>query len=509
MKIETVKNLSNKILTNKNISMFFCTLCILSLIPLLYVGLFCHPTGDDIYYGIHAREVFQDTHSLWQTLQNALTGVAHDYNTWQGTYAAMFLMRLQPTVFSENLYWITPFLVVGALSFGLWVLLNETVVQWLSLSKHAFLGIYSLLLMLCLQWVINPGEAFYWFNGAVYYSGFFGLMLLNFGLLAKYLRLGTKKTLPFIIFLEILIGGSNYLSLLWSIIVFMCISAFLFLYKNPRKWTMAILTLLQVGCFVISAIAPGNQVRAATTASLPAWKAILFSLKQGFSFLGAWLNGWWFLGALCLGIFLVPALFKASFRFPMPLIVVGFLFGFFSSLSCPTFYAQSNAGPGRALNLSCYGFLLTSYTALFYVIGYLLRKYKESSLPSPEVEGGMFSSLKDSKLASWKGIYALIIITVLFFQIGIGYMDDTLFLFTSVEATKDILDGSAVAYHQEYLQRMDMLRNAPDEDVVLVPFVNRPLTILVGDYGSDPEQVSNQALAKWCGNRSVQVDYGQ
>jgi len=496
-----VKKYLQKIFTQKTLSKLFLLLCVLSLLPLLFVGFYCHPTGDDIYYGVHAREIFEETHSVFQTIGNAISGVGHDYNTWQGTYAAMFIMRLQPTVFSENLYFLTPFLVIGSLILGLWVFLKESIGRWLALNKHEFLGMYSLVLFLCLQWVITPGEAFYWFNGAVYYSGFFGLMLLNFGLLARYITLGKKKVLPFIVALEILIGGSNYLTLLWSMIVLFCASVFLFWKKKPCKWTVALLTLLQMGCFLISAVAPGNQVRAATAASLPAWKAVLFSIRQGFSFLAAWMNGWWVLGALCLAIFLVPALYKSQFRFPMPLLVAGFLFGLFSSLTCPTFYAQSNAGPGRALNLSCYGFILTSYLALFYFVGYLFRKYKEGNFSLP--------ALEEDKQYSWKGIYALLLATILLFQIGIGSMDDTLYLFTSVEATKDILNGSVFAYHQEYLQRINTLTNAPDADVVLTPFVNRPLTVFVGDYGQNPNQESNVALARWYGNHSVMVDYGQ
>ena len=45
---------------------------ILSLLPLLYVSRYNHPTGDDIFYGIDAHLVWEDTHSIPRTIGNAL-----------------------------------------------------------------------------------------------------------------------------------------------------------------------------------------------------------------------------------------------------------------------------------------------------------------------------------------------------------------------------------------------------------------------------------------------------
>lgn len=43
--------------------------------------------------------------------------------------------------------------------------------------------------------------------------------------------------------------------------------------------------------------------------------------------------------------------------------------------------------------------------------------------------------------------------------------------------------------------------------MILPPYQHRPQTIYAGDYGQDPAQGSNQALAEWYGLRSVFVDY--
>lgn len=470
-------------------------LLIMTTLPLLYVGFYNHPTGDDIYYGIHAREVYIRTHSLLQTILNASKGVAHDYVTWQGTYSAMFLMRLQPTVFGEQFYFLTPFLVIGSLTLGMFIFLHSLGKHLLHWNKYQFLGTFSLLLMFCLQWVISPGEAFYWYNGSIYYSAFFGILLMFWGMTCDYLFTSNKKTPVLLIFLVVLLGGSNYLTLLWSMIVLVLVTSFCFFKRKSKAPVMLSLTLLQIGCFLVSAAAPGNKIRAASTASLPAYKAILFSLRQGFSFVVNWVGGWWLLGAVLLSFFLIPVIKKLTFSFPLPAVVVGFLFGFFSSLSCPTYYAQSNAGPGRALNLSSYGFILTSYTALFYVLGYLMKRYDK------ELE-----SIRNKTACKRKWIFLLPFL-LLIWNLGYGCFTGKVFLFPVTQAMQDICSGEIVAYHQEYKDRLLLMESSKGRDVVLTPFLHRPHTVYVGDYGADPKQGSNQALAKWYGVASIRVEY--
>ena len=181
--------------SRKSLAVFCLIVLVFSLLPLLYVSRYNHPTGDDILYGVDARLVWQNTHSIPQIIGSALQGVAHDYQIWQGTYAALFLMRLQPTVFSEKLYFLTPFLVIGLLLVGYWYLLCQIRRYILPLERYEQLGLWSVLMILSLQWAVSPKEAFYWYNGSVYYSGFYGITMLLFGLLCKYIFTRGKTVL--------------------------------------------------------------------------------------------------------------------------------------------------------------------------------------------------------------------------------------------------------------------------------------------------------------------------
>ena len=90
----------------------------LQIIPLLYLGRFNHPTSDDFKYGTYSHTAWQETGSLAAVLEAAAKGVAEDYQTWQGSYSALFLMRLEPSVFGEKYYGLVPFIMLGLLSIG-------------------------------------------------------------------------------------------------------------------------------------------------------------------------------------------------------------------------------------------------------------------------------------------------------------------------------------------------------------------------------------------------------
>lgn len=86
---------------------------VLQIIPILYLGRFNHPTSDDFKYGAYSHTAWQETGSLAEVLEAAVKGVAEDYRTWQGSYSALFLMRLEPTVFGEAYYGLVPWIMLG------------------------------------------------------------------------------------------------------------------------------------------------------------------------------------------------------------------------------------------------------------------------------------------------------------------------------------------------------------------------------------------------------------
>ena len=92
----------------------FVFLC--SLIPLYALGMKAHPSVDDYYYGVETAAVWEETHSLGAVLGESWRLMKESYETWQGNYAAIFLMRLQPGIFGESFYPLAAFILLTAFS---------------------------------------------------------------------------------------------------------------------------------------------------------------------------------------------------------------------------------------------------------------------------------------------------------------------------------------------------------------------------------------------------------
>ena len=71
----------------------------LILAPLLAMSFYAYPTHDDFPSVRLASEAWATTGSLWAALKAAWDQAMYDYQTWQGTYVAMFVCAFQPMCF--------------------------------------------------------------------------------------------------------------------------------------------------------------------------------------------------------------------------------------------------------------------------------------------------------------------------------------------------------------------------------------------------------------------------
>ena len=109
----------------------FLAVLLASLVPLVWLGRYNYPTGDDYYYGTEAHLVWQQTGSIPQAISAACAGVAKSYQIWQGTYSALFLMYLAPNAFSNTAYHLVTFVILLLLCGSIFYLLRPLVCQFL------------------------------------------------------------------------------------------------------------------------------------------------------------------------------------------------------------------------------------------------------------------------------------------------------------------------------------------------------------------------------------------
>ena len=440
----------------------FLAILLLSLIPLIWLGRYDYPTGDDYYYGAETHLVWQQTGSIIQTLDAACAGVADSYQIWQGTYSALFLMYLAPNVFSNTAYHLVTFVILLLLCGGIFYLLCPLFRRFLPGTCGEWITVSSILSFLCIQTVEFQCDSFYWYNGSMYYTGFFAVTLFFLGTLFRYLDNGKRILLLPLLLFAVFLGGGNYVSLLPCMLLSVTITLLLLLQKNKKAYICGITSVVLLLSFAVSAIAPGNHVRQSGMWKIPAWKAIAKCLLQGIRYTFAWTGLWWVLAALLLlPVFLRILQKKNGAFFSHPILFTGYAYGLFCSMSCPLFYTMNSTGPGRAVAIVYYMFLLISFAVLFYWIGFVLLKMQARPNPSEKIE----------------------VIRVL-------------------------TDGEAAAYAAEYEDRLLLLNDPEVTDVILTPFTHQPALIYTGDLPGDPEDPTSRKVAQYFQKTSLYVNYG-
>lgn len=471
-----------------------------SLLILMYLGLYNHPTGDDYYYAVTTKHALEETGSIWQMFLAAFQGVADQYVIWQGTYSAMFLMHLPPNLFWESGYKLVTTIILSLYTGGVFYLFKPILCNVLKGSKHMWCAVSAVFVLLTIQTVPFKGESFFWYNGSMYYTGYLAITFFFFGVMCRYMLLDRKYYLPILMFLAVFLAGGNYVSLLPAILATAAVGDRLFRKRSKKAKGIALVMVLMLIGLIVSAVAPGNQVRGeGSVGNMSAVKAIALSLWQSVSYLEAWINRWWLMAAIVLTPFFWRSYKNIKFTFPMPLLVVGFIHGVFCSMSCPTFFAQGSTGPARVMAIVYYGFMLSTLVNYYYLLGYLYRWW-QTRVVWKEAAGDMGEGLK-------RYVPGLMAAGLLLFLIGAQIYSGEMTKCSSVQAIKVIASGEAAAYEQEYRERLKVLQDDSVRDVEFEPYTCQPAMLYVGDFTGDVDNPNNVRIAKYFNKDSIKVNY--
>lgn len=474
-------------------------LLVVSLLPVIWLGRYNHPTGDDYYYGAAAKQVLEETGSLLDTVRTAAAGVAYEYENWQGTYSAMFLMYLPPNLFGDWAYRLFPGIMLLTFTGGIFYLLKPAFCHWMQCSRFLWILCSCVTAMLAIQTVPSPGESFYWYNGSMYYTGYLTATLFFFGWIERWLITSKIRYFFYALPTAVFLAGGNYVSLLPSVLLLVTLAGILFIRRSRHSAGLTVIICLLLAGFAVSACAPGNRIRQSGMWQIPAWKAILKSLRQGIFYLHAWINIWW-LAACAL---LTPVFWRTyrniSFCFRYPLIVLGYLYGIFCSMSCPTFYTMNSTGPARVIAIVYYAFILFTLAGYYYLLGYLYRRLehrKNRQIPCKRRFGHIPPVIRHSLCP---GICFLLLLI----QCAAGDASDC----TVSKAVRLLANGDAAAYEQEYQMRLEILADNTIRDAVFSPYRHQPDMLYVGDFTEDPLDPTNVRVAQYFNKNSVIVDY--
>lgn len=429
---------------NKNkISIICIILVIIILMPMIYFFSASIINTDDFLYGTPTRTVYKKTDSVLSTVKEAIDNTYNDYFSWQGSFVSIFLMYMQPGIFSIHLYRIVLLLMFILSIICPYVLAFVFNKYYLHTKTDYIMIIVSAYIITLTQLMPSIFEAYYWFNGSIYYQFTLNLIFLFFSLmmvLSNTEKRGKQIFLLVILSISaILIGGSNYpLGLVFALIL-LGITGISF-YKNKKyKWEYLILLFIFMTFFLINVLAPGNAVRGQSYERLSLYKVGLFSIRDMLTEMPKWA-----VSSLCLVMLcaLSPIYKKitqnASITFINPLISFVIILLLLLTQYVPVLYGLGSKGPLRVENVRFVSLNIGLIIFFINAFGFYNQK-KPAKKPNPIIIAIIcsalvitsFSSERINQYTSYKMVGQ---ISAKQFSRFKDYMDDTM----------DILDDPGV-----------------------------------------------------------------
>ena len=480
------------------VSAWLCALMLLvSVLPLYAISFYSHPHYDDYGFSVNVRHTWQDTGSVSALLKTVAQSAAHVRQTWQGTYLGTVLSNVQPGVFSENLYFITTFILLTAflVCFGFFF---YTVLRVLfQAGNYEITILISLAMFLMLQLMPQISEGFYWFNGGIGNTFVYSLIVLSLALMIRFWRAEGAKAWwlgASLLLLMAALGGGSYGGGLFLICMMALVVLFAFVKKHRFRFVYLGLTLVLIACFAYSMAAPGNDARAAIMGTrISAPTAVIKSLYYGVTLLGNYMS----LPVVAVLLFAAPLLWtmtensKFSFKHPLLVLVLGI--GLFCVQLVPPMYSGVFIGGGRIQNTYYFSFIVMALLYELYLLGAVRRK-----LETPFV---FTESMK-------RGVAVLSAFLFLFGVLGFARPTDGSFgpkNLTGMEAAVSIIRGEAQAYDAAMDEREQLLNDPNIADVVLIPLAATPKTFMEDSLASDLADNIARSLEVYYRKQSVAV----
>lgn len=480
--------------------LIFCAFLV-SLVPIVAISFYAVPAFDDFNHSMDVYQTIQNGGGLMTILAVALDRVKLMYMTWQGTYVAIFLSALQPGVFGQGFYFITPLFLIGTL-----ILANFYACKWLfskvfqNTNKYGWLIIATVISFLQVQTLPSAQEGFFWWCGGIMHTFTYSLFVVQ---IAYFLKCYFSKKISihnYVLFflLSFLVGGGAHEI---ALAAFTTIVGTLFLsYVHQRnnkiktelsKIVFAGFALISVTVFLlINIAAPGNALRASEFGvKVPALLAIVESFVYSSVHVVEYTSLATVLVALLVFYFVFPSLKQIKFKPLNPWLVLFVTFCIYSSIFTPAIYGENYVASPRYLNVLYFSFYWLMITNLIYSAMY----YRDHNAVNK------FYDLLHS--FSLKKVIVLAI-TILFFMgssvLQFSYVDAT-----SSSALIDILLGNARAVKVVNDERYELLLDETQKDVALPNYEKIVRVFFYDEFDEEAHSGKNSIYEKYFNKDSI------
>ena len=485
--------------TNK-LPIILTIIFIISLIPLYIIGGYAHPSVDDYYYGVETAGVYNDTHSIGSVIRESYSLMKDTYMQWQGNFAAIFLMRLQPAIFGESFYVIAPIILITSFVVAMILFFTTLLYKWFKADKRTSY-IISLVITFCaMQFTYVPSDSFYWYNGSIYYTFFFSLMLVMFAAFTYMLK-GHKMPLRIIcgiasVILAFIIGGGNYATALFTSVILVVFSVYYLSKKEKISVPVILVMLASVAALFISMKAPGNAIR---QESVGGSTGVITALAYSFTYGAYNIASSTTMPVLIMWTALLPVFYKISaytrcnFRYPLAFLL--FTFGIFCSQGTPVFYAQGLRMPYRMMNIIYFSYYIFMTINLIYLMGYIRRVFGHTAFVKNTM--GIYEHRLTGRVAviSLSLMFCAGCVGLITVSEGEGGGASFSGMPMSLAASYSLVTHEASTYDSELNARSEYLSQTTEKDVSVAPLSITPQVIFHSDITTDASHWKNAHLA--------------
>lgn len=480
----------------RSMAVFLTVAYVMSLVPILWIARYNYPSADDYTNGSSCHHVWEESHSLFRVIGEAVSRTVNEWFEWRGCFTSSFLSALTPNIFGEKWYFLTTWLVLGMLSVSVIYLFRMIFSRMFGADRYMSHCISMLTLFVTVQCMGKQErvEAFFWYSGAVNYVFIHGISLLYLGLLISLSVNKEKKqtgTLMAASVLGFLAGGGNQMTMLNIAIVLSVVVGFITIQK---KWSNYKLLGLPIGIFylsfVLAVIAPGNFVRAQSAAGMNPVKAIMVSFYHCLDLaLSEWM-AW----PLLLTVLIMAPLFwhmagKTDFLFPYPGIVALFGYCLVSAMFTPPLYAIGNIEAGRLRALAFIMYVMVLVLCTGYVVGWIRKRYEGRCREISETDSQNSSRTEGH-------LYFFGCMAFLLFGSALTMIPEPHY-YTFSSAVIDLANGSAQAYGDEQGKRSAVYLSRPEGVVEVEEIETQPALLFFSDITEDGQDWTNRGVARF------------
>ena len=467
---------------------------VLSMLPLMVLSIYDHPSADDFTYSIKTYHAWKGSGSIISVIKTAIETSAEYWHTWQGLYTSAFLLALQPAIFGEGCYAVTGILMIGIIFAGNIFFAYYMIHHVLNGSKLEGFTVGSVMSFLMIQWMPSFVEGLYWYNGAMNYVFFFSLMEVLICLTIGIGRTRQKKQVISIIagcITGVLVAGGNHVTAFLSIIylILLCIMSFLVNKGAAYRWNLIVLVATVLG-FLMNVVSPGTRIR---QSKFNEGYGVFASIKAAIFTGMDYVNGWIGVALIVCIVVLLPVIFKivsqfkkeTGFMFPYPFLVLLVSLGMVCAMFCPPLYAMGNFGAGRLLNVVYFTFILVVFVNVFYLCGW--------------VQTHIFT-IDENKVSDLSGSF-IIVVCALFLGLIVTAGNEA----GAYYSLGMLRDGTAKAYSEEVDQRIELLKNSQGEKVEVSGYSIWPPLLYFDDITDNPKDWRNKAVKKYYDLKSIKL----